>query len=431
MFLSAASCEHSLLKVAARSKSALKLGLAFATTSSWGSTHGAGRDTVVNMREHWALDPDVTFLNHGSFGACPRRVLDAQQALRERMELNPVQFVFRELPGLLNVARERAAEFVGAAPEDVAFLSNATEGVNIVLRALPLQPGDEILLTNHTYGACRNVAQFVAEQRGARLSVANVPFPLRSEQQVLDGVLDAVTERTRIALLDHVTSPTGLVFPIERLVAELRARGIDTLVDGAHGPGMVELNLEQLGAAYYSANFHKWGCAPKGAALLWVRRDLQQQVFPSVISHGFAAALPVRFRAMFDWTGTRDYTPCLCIPAALDHLASLCPGGFDELRQRNHQLALEGRKTLLDTLAIAEPAPASMLGSLAAVPLTRAPRVSERGGFDDLYYQLLDRGFEVSVPFWPDAQHLLLRISAQLYNSAEEYERLAATLAEL
>lgn len=383
------------------------------------------------MREHWSLDPDVTFLNHGSFGACPRQVLAVQQALRERMELNPVRFVFRELPGLLNIARERAAEFVGALPEDVVFLSNATEGVNVVLRALPLQAGDEILLTNHTYNACRQVAQFVAEKSGARLNVANVPFPLNSEQQVVDSVLLAVTDRTRLALLDHVTSPTGLVFPIERLVAELRARGIDTLVDGAHAPGMVELNLERLGAAYYAANFHKWGCAPKGAALLWVRRDLQPQVFPSVISHGFAAALPQRFRAMFDWTGTRDYTPCLCIPAALDQLASLCPGGFPEVRQRNHQLALQARQTLLTALAIAEPAPASMLGSLAAVPLTRAPRASARGGFDELYYQLVDRGFEVSVPPWPDAQHLLLRISAQLYNRPEEYEQLAAQLVDL
>ena len=198
------------------------------------------------MRHHWLLDPEIRFLNHGSFGACPRAVLERQSELRARLEAEPVRFFVHELEDLLDEARSRVAEFVGARPEDLGFVRNATSGVNAVLRSLSLRPGDELLLTDHGYNACRNVAEFVAERAGARVVVASIPFPLASEDEVVDAVLAATTERTRVALLDHVTSPTGLVLPIATLVRALDERGVDTLVDGAHAPGMLALDLEAL-----------------------------------------------------------------------------------------------------------------------------------------------------------------------------------------
>jgi len=383
----------------------------------------------------WPLDPAVTFLNHGSYGACPRVVLDAQTRLRERLEREPVLFLSRELEGLLDAARAALAAFVGAAPDDLAFVPNATTGVNTVLRWLDLQPGDEILATDHTYNACRNAVDAVAARARGQVVVAPVPFPLRGSEEILEAVLGRVTPRTRLALLDHVTSPTGVVLPIERLVRELSARGVDALVDGAHAPGMVPLDLQALGAAYYTGNCHKWMCAPKGAGFLHVRADRQAGVRPLVISHGANSRRTdrSRFRLEFDWLGTVDPTAYLTVPEAIRFMGSLLPGGWPALMAHNRSTALGARDRLCAALAVPPPVPDSMLGSLAAVPVPPGFGPAPRDGAPDpLQAALFDRfGLELLVFTWPALATRILRVSAQVYNGAGDYERVADALGVL
>lgn len=371
----------------------------------------------------WRLDPQVLYLNHGSFGACPVAVLRAQSRLRSHMEREPVDFLDGELAGRLAAARTTLAGFLGADPADLVFVPNATTGVNAVLRSLRFEPGDELLVTTHTYGACRKSVEFVAARTGAHVREARLPFPLASEADAVAAVLAAVTPRTRLALLDHVTSPTALVLPIERLVGELHARGVDTLVDGAHAPGMLPLDLTRIGAAYYTGNAHKWLCAPKGAAFLHVRADRHADVHPTVISHGYGGGM----HAEFDWTGTCDPSPWLCIPAALRHLGAMLPGGWPALMARNRALALEARALVLEALGVAAPCPDEMIGSMAAIvpppPRTGAPA----HGLDckGLREWFRARGLET---WWFAQPAPLLRISAQLYNDIGQYRRLAGEL---
>ncbi len=385
---------------------------------------------------HWTLDPEITFLNHGSFGACPRPVLALQAELRARLERQPVQFMARELEGRLDEARAALATFVRALPADLAFVPNATSGVNAVLRSLVFAPGDELLTTNHAYGACRNALHFVAERSGATVVTAQVPFPLDGPDAVVEAVLARVTPRTRLALLDHVTSPTGLVWPIAELVQALAERGVETLVDGAHAVAMLPLDVSAIGAAYYAGNCHKWLCAPKTAGFLHVRRDLQPLIRPLAISHGarLQRADRSRFLLEFDWTGTVDPTAALAVPEAIRFLGALLPGGWPALRAHNRDLALAGRRLVCEALEVAAPAPESMIGSLAAVPIRDGSPLPPTSALycDPLQDALREEaGIEVPIVPWPAPPRRLIRISAALYNSVADYERLAVALPAL
>ena len=384
----------------------------------------------------WLLDPRIVFLNHGSFGSSPRPVLDFERKMRNRLERRPIQFFVRDLEKLLDEARGTLARFLGADADTLVFVPNATAGVNTVLRSLRFQHGDELLVTNHEYNACRNALNFAAARSGARVVVAEVPFPLRGANQVMDAVLGRVTARTRLALLDHVTSQTGLLFPIEQLVKELAERGVDTLVDGAHAPGMVPLHLRTLGAAYYTGNCHKWICAPKGTGFLCVRPDRQKLVRPLSISHGANSprADRSRFLIEFGWTGTWDPSACLSVPEALRFVGSRLPGGWPAIRRRNRRLALAARKIICQTLQIDLPCPDEMIGSLASVPLpdAREKRLPKSPLYlDPLQDQLLAK-YRIEVPIipWPSPPRRLLRLSAQLYNSLPQYRLLAEALKE-
>lgn len=385
----------------------------------------------------WSLDPEIVFLNHGSFGSCPTPVLAYQQALRDQMERRPVHFFVRELEALLDEGRAAIAEFVGADEADVVFVPNATAGVNTVLRSLEFKPGDELLVTDHEYNACRNALDYAGGRAGAAVVVAPIPFPLKSPDDAVGAVLNRVTDRTRLVLVDHITSQTGMVLPIATLAKELAQRGVDLLVDGAHAPGMIPLNLRELGAAYYTGNCHKWICAPKGAAFLFVRRDCQAAVHPLIISHGANSPRTDRSRFLleFGWTGTWDPTAMLSVSEALRVMGSLLEGGWEVVMARNRRLAQAARDLLCTRLRIEVPCPEDMIGSLASVPLPdsteTAPPTSPL--YTDPLQDRLRNEFSIEVPIvpWPAPPKRVLRVSAQLYNSLPQYHALADALVAL
>ena len=389
-------------------------------------------------RSPWLLEPDISYLNHGSFGACPDPVMEAQRVWRERMEAEPVRFLARELERHLDEARMRVATFLNADAEGIAFVPNATTGVSTVLASLRFQPGDELLASDHEYNATLNAMRAAAERDGATLRIVRIPFPIHDPSEAVEAYVHAVTPRTRFALVSHVTSPTALVLPVAAIVRELDRRGVDTLVDGAHAPGMVEVDLGLLNAAYWTGNGHKWLCGPKGSGVLHVRADLRDRIRPLVISHGANDDRTdrARFRILFDWLGTADPTPYLALPAAIRYTGGIHDDGWNGLMTANAALARRARDILCSALGTTPPSPDSMLGSMAAVPL---PGIAPtRAAAQRLQAELFDED-RIEVPIIPfpvpaaadggAPAQLLVRVSAQVYNRPDEYVALAASLA--
>jgi isopenicillin-N epimerase len=379
----------------------------------------------------WPLDNNSVFLNHGSFGACPRAILDKQQEYRQRLESQPVRFLIREMEELFDNARHRVASFVNARPEDLVFVQNATTGVNAVFRSLHFNPGDEILFTNHIYGACRRLLEYISGQTGAVLVEVVVDFPVSTPDIITEAVLNKVNSRTRIALIDHISSATALIHPVEEIVRELDKRGIDTMIDGAHALGSIPLDLEKIGAAYYTANCHKWLCSPKSSAILHIRGDKQPGIYPTVISHAGYRAEP--FSERFFWPGTYDPSAALCVGDAIEYMGSLVAGGWPALMKRNHDLCLEARDMICNILGIAPPCPGDMIAAMASIPLPlpaldKPPGYKEVDPLQDHLYR--EYGIEVPVLSWSAPPMRLTRISVQLYNTMEQYRYFGSVLRE-
>jgi len=368
-------------------------------------------------RDEWLLDPAVAFLNHGSFGATPRAVLAEQERWRGLMERHPTHFMSEELPPALRTAAARLAAFVDARADDLVFVENATAGCNAVLRSMRFAPGDEILVTDHGYPAVRKAAEYVAARAGARVVEATVPFPLHDAKQAVAAVSSRLSSRTRLAIFDHITSSTAVVFPVGELTALCRAAGVPVLIDGAHAPGMLSLDVPSIGADWYTGNCHKWLMAPKGSAFLWVAPHRQADTHPLVISHGYGQS----FTAEFDWVGTRDPSAWLSVPAAIAFHERL---GGARLRERNAALAREQATVLAEIWKTERGAPDPLTGSMAAVrlPLTE-PATAERAL--ELRRKLFDE-HRVEAPVTAFADALWVRISAHAYNRPADYARLAA-----
>lgn len=372
------------------------------------------------LRPLWRLDPTVTFLNHGSFGACPRAVLEQQRRWRDRLEEQPVRFMQRVLPAALREAASVLAAFLGARSEDLAFVENATSGVNAVLRSLELASGDEVLTTSHVYPAVRNAIREIGRRSGAVLVEAPVPFPLSTPGEVVDAISAALSPRTRLLVIDAVTSPTGVVLPVAEIAARCRGTGVRLLVDAAHAPGMIPLDLPALGADWVTGNAHKWLFAPKGAAFLWARAEAQAGLHPLVISHG----LDQGFTAEFDWVGTRDPSAWLSVPDGLAFWQAL---GGPGLRARNRALADQAAELLAAAWKTEIGAPAAMRGALAAVALPpglQGPGAADRAHAVAVHDRLWEE-HRIEMPVMAFAGRLWARISAQAYNDLADYRKLA------
>lgn len=391
------------------------------------------------VRDHWQLNPDIDFLNHGSFGACPKIVLQKQYDLTQELERDPIQFLApeRELEPKLDEVRQTISKLVNAPKSDIAFVCNATDGVNAVLSSFPLQQHDEILITSHGYNACNNAAHHAAQRAGGKVTIADIPFPLHSDADVINAVEKHLTSHTRLILIDHVTSPTGLIFPVEEIISLAHARNIRVLVDGAHAPGMLPIDLATMEPDYYTANHHKWLCAPKASGFLFVTPELQHQVRPNVISHGANRTRPERSRFLteFDWTGTHDPTPLLTVQTAVQFMESLYAGGLTELYEKNHEKTLKGRNILCDALEIDAPSHDSMIGSLATIPIQaeRFCKVSKTASAAQTLKNILFQEHHFELPVFQswDTHCDCLRISMQAYNEISQIERLAKVLATL
>jgi isopenicillin-N epimerase len=370
-------------------------------------------------RTHFQLEPGTAFLNHGSFGAAPRVVLEAAARWRSRMEQNPDRFYRDILPDTLREAAARLGAFIRARGEDVVFVENATAGMNAVLRSLEFRAGDEILATTHSYGAVRQAIRYVCKRTGARSVEAEIRLPIASARDLASAIASRISERTRLLVLDHIASPTGLVFPVAELAALARAQGALVLVDGAHAPGQIPLDVPSLGIEWYVANCHKWLFAPRTAAFIWSREEAKALVHPLAISHDYGRG----FTAEFDWTGTRDVSPWLAVTAALDFVESL---GAERVRQYNHALVTKAAAMLAAAWRQPLDGPAELHGAMMAIRLpARLQAGATREDARRVQSELLARhGIVVAIMALGDA--LWARISAQIYNAPEDYERLLA-----
>ncbi len=385
----------------------------------------------------WTLDPDTVHLNHGAFGACPAEVLEVQSEFRRQMEANPVGFMLRSYQPALERSRAALAEFVGTDEAGTVFVPNATYGVNSALRTIEphLPDGAELVVTSHTYAACWRAVDFTARRCGGSVVVVDLPFPVTSPDEITAAFAAAITERTAMVLLDHVTSPTALVLPLADIVAMLERSPADApivIVDGAHAPGMVDLDASALGVDFYTANCHKWICSPKGAAFLWVEERWRDHAVSASISfaeHGWHNS-GSSFHANFDWTGTDDPSARLSVAAAIETIGTHRPDGWDGIRSSNHELVLAGRQVLLDLWEQTEPAPESMIGSIAAIPVPH--HLANRDDGRRLAAVLAEE-FSIELPVFafPEAPDHLLRLSAQQYNSIADYEALASAMTTL
>jgi isopenicillin-N epimerase len=346
-------------------------------------------------------------------------VLEAQSAWRAEMERQPVDFLDRRIEGLLADARARVGPFLRADPEGLVFVPNATTAVSTVLRGIGLAEGDEVVMTDHAYPAVLNAVGTTCAAVGARRVIVPVPLPLPGPGAIVEGIAAGITARARLVIVDHVTSPTAAILPVEPVVAACRARGVPVLVDAAHVPGMLDVDVDGLGADFWTGNFHKWMCAPKGAGALVVAPAWRDRLRPLVTSHEHLRS----FHARFDWTGTDDPTAVLSVPAAIDFLDGL---GLERLRAHNHQLALYGREAVAHALGADRLVPDDATGSMSLVPLPEGVATT-RDGAHALKARLYDAE-RIEVPFGPWNGRCYVRLSAQVYNHPAEYDRLARAL---
>jgi isopenicillin-N epimerase len=381
------------------------------------------------MLEHWALDPAITYLNHGTVGAPPRRVLAAQQAIRDEIERQPSRFLLRELVAQLgdrtNVRpRLRAAiapvaEFFGARADDMVFIDNATTGANVVLRSFPLERGDEILIHDHTYGGVRNAALHAARERGATVRTVELPWPMHDSAGITRAYEAALGPRTRLVLVDHVSSESALVFPVADVAAVCRARGVPVLVDGAHAPGAIALDIPSLGVDWYFGNLHKWAWSPRSCAILWAKPERHAALHPAITSWGFDQG----FVTEFEWSGTHDPSAYLAAPAGLELMREF---GVEAVRSYDHALAWSAAQHLARRWGTEVEVGEATVGTMVTLALPERLGSTKDEAMRLRDALLFEDRIEIQLHAWRG--RLRVRVSAQIYNDLDDIERLAAAV---
>ncbi len=382
---------------------------------------------MTNLKQSFLLDPSVHFLNHGSFGACPVSVFDAYQAWQRRLENQPVLFLGREHDLLLKESRAALGAYLNADPNDLIYVPNATHGVNIVARSLNLQPGDEVLTTDHEYGACDFTWQFLCAKNGAKYIRQPIALPAVSEAAMVEQFWAGVTARTKIIYLSHITSPTALRLPVEQICQRARAQGILTIVDGAHAPGQIPLDLAAIGADFYTGNCHKWMLAPKGAAFLWARREVQGILEPLIVSWGYGNdpqfGTGSRYVDLFQWTGTRDPAACLSVPDAIRFMRE---HDWNAVRGECHALLGWAISEICDLTGLAPlyPLDSDLYSQMAIAPL---PLETDLAVLKSHLYD----DFKVEIPSIEWQGRKFVRVSIQGYNNRADIDALLAGLKTL
>lgn len=385
------------------------------------------------MRPEWPLEPRVTYLNHGTVGVTPRRILAAQQAIRDEIERRPSDYLLRELTSIvvgrprpdkprMRQAADVVAEFLGARGDDLVFVDNATTGANAVLRSFPLEPGEEILVTDLGYGGVTQAAAFAARERRGVLRTAVTPYPVRSSAELVDAVVSAIGPKTRLAVIDHITSQSALILPVVEIARQCHARGVAVLADGAHAPGAISFDIPSLGVDWYVANLHKWMWTPRSSGILWAPPERQKDLHPAVISWG----LDQGFTAEFDLPGTRDPSAHLAAPAAIAMMREL---GVADVQRYNHALVWAGARRLAERWNVQLETPESLVGTMATVVIPESVGRTVDESLDVRDRLLFEHGIEVQLHSFRDRLHA--RISAQIYNTMDDIERLAEAVSRL
>ncbi len=383
-----------------------------------------------SLIEHFRFDPKVVYLNHGSFGACPTGIIEAQQRHRDRVEADAMQFYIYDLWRMVDRSRQALGELINAQAEDIVFVNNATTAVATVLSNLDLAPGDEMIVTDLEYPACKNNFEHFANRSGAKVVVVDIPWVGLNEDAAFDAIMAKVTSKTKLLLISLISSATAVRLPVERIIAKLKDQGVETLLDAAHGPGCVPIDITAWGAAYTTGNGHKWLCSPKGVAFLHVRKDLQAGFRPLVLSNHAMDIEPARARTKrsafnheFDYMGTDDRSGVLTIADSIECLDSLMPGGLtgpDGIMAHNLSLCIEARNLLFDAFGTTPTIPESMLGPLAVIDIP-APGLHPRELRENLFK---NHAIEIMIVPSPVGTHPMVRISPYIYNSIEQYQYL-------
>lgn len=390
------------------------------------AVHEHDNAPIASVGAEFLLRPDITFLNHGSFGACPLPVFAEYQRWQRTLEEQPVEFLGRRIDGLLAAAREPLGKFLGTAPDNLVFVPNTTYGINIIAHSFPLEPGDEVLGASHEYGAVERTWTFVCEAKGAHYRSQPIALPVTSAEEIIEQLWQGVTPRTRALVISHITSPTALIFPVAEICRRAAAQGIYTIIDGAHAPGQIDLALDDIGADFYVGNLHKWVCAPKGSAFLYARPDLQPMLQPLVVSWGWRAITPgpSPFQDYFGWTGTSDPAAYLSVPEAITFQQR---HDWSTIRARSHTLATAASQRIgaMTGLSPISPETTDWYSQMRSIPVPRTSPSSEA-----LRQRLWDE-YQIEIPVMDWGDHRFVRISIQAYNTPRDVDRLVTALADI